>query len=57
MKIFAAGDSFNDLSMIQAADTEALFRAPDSIKKQNLGLPALESYDELLGRVKEFLAR
>lgn len=55
MKVFAAGDSFNDLSMIKTADSGALFCAPDSIKAQNPDLPAYEKYEELIGRVKEFL--
>jgi len=54
MKIFAAGDSFNDLSMIKTADAGALFRSPESIRAQNPALPAFEAYDELLGRIKEF---
>lgn len=55
MKIFAAGDSFNDLSMIKAADSGALFRAPDAIKKDHPQVPALETYSELLSRIKAFL--
>lgn len=55
MKIFAAGDSFNDLSMIKAADSGALFRAPDAIKKDNPQVPALETYGELLSRVRAFI--
>ncbi len=55
MKVFAAGDSFNDLSMIKAADSGALFRSPESIRKQNPQIPAYETYDELLDRVKGFV--
>ncbi len=55
MKVFAAGDSFNDLSMIKTADSGALFRAPESIRSQNPGLPAFEEYGELLGRITAFI--
>ena len=55
MKVMAAGDSYNDLGMITTADTGALFCAPDGIKKQNPGVPAYDSYDELLGHIDRFL--
>lgn len=55
MKVFAAGDSFNDLSMIKTADAGALFRAPDSIKALHPELPAYVTYDDLLDRIKAFL--
>lgn len=56
MKVMAAGDSYNDLGMIQTADTGALFRAPDGIKAQHPALPAYEAYDELLSHVDRFIA-
>jgi phosphoserine/homoserine phosphotransferase len=55
MKIFAAGDSFNDLSMIQNAHAGCLFCAPESIKNQYTQIPAVESYKDLLNRIDEFL--
>lgn len=55
MKIFAAGDSFNDLSMIQNAHAGCLFRAPESIKNQYQHIPAVENYEELLNNIDEFL--
>lgn len=44
----AAGDSFNDLAMIQASRAGFLFRSTEQIKKDHPELPALESFDELL---------
>ena len=32
-KVFAAGDSYNDLAMIEEADSGCLFRAPEGIRK------------------------
>ncbi len=55
-RVLAAGDSYNDLAMIQEADSGILFRSPEGIRAQHPGIPALESYDELLGAVKEFIA-
>lgn len=56
-RIFAAGDSFNDLSMIRAADGGCLFRAPDSIKAQCADLAAVDDYSDLSAKIGEFLAR
>lgn len=54
---FAAGDSFNDLAMIQAADAGCLFRPPESIRSQYAGLPCVEDYDGLLKQIEEAHAR
>ena len=51
----ASGDSHNDLEMIRASKAGFLFRSPDSIKKENPDLKALETYDELLGEIKKAL--
>jgi len=48
LTVTAAGDSYNDLSMLRTADRAALFRAPDSIIAENPDLPAFHSYHELL---------
>lgn len=53
--VFAAGDSYNDLSMIRAADGGALFRAPASIKAECPDLSACEGYAELLSAARNFL--
>lgn len=43
----AAGDSFNDLAMIQASKAGFLFRTTDQIRKDYPSLPAFVEYDEL----------
>jgi phosphoserine / homoserine phosphotransferase len=53
--IFAAGDSFNDLSMIRAADAGCLFRAPESIKAQCADIADVDDYAGLFAHVHEFL--
>jgi phosphoserine / homoserine phosphotransferase len=55
-RIFAAGDSFNDLSMIRAADGGCLFRAPQSIRTQCADLPAVDDYAGLASRIDAFIA-
>ena len=49
----AAGDSHNDIGMIQASKAGFLFRAPEAIKAQYPEISALESYGELLGAMRE----
>ena len=46
-RVVAAGDSFNDLNMIDAADAGFLFRSPPAIVAQRSDLAAFETYDEL----------
>ncbi len=51
----AAGDSFNDLGMIQASKAGFLFRTTDAIKKDYPQYPAFETYDEFLAGIKAAL--
>lgn len=48
----ASGDSHNDLGMIRASKAGFLFKSTEQIKKDNLDLPAYETYDELLAAIK-----
>jgi phosphoserine/homoserine phosphotransferase len=49
--IVAAGDSYNDLSMLRAADHGMLFRAPERVRADNTDLNALDEYDDLLDAI------
>jgi phosphoserine/homoserine phosphotransferase len=51
----AAGDSFNDLGMIQASKAGFLFRSTEQIKKDYPQYPACETYDELLALIRSAL--
>ena len=51
----AAGDSFNDLGMIEAGKAGFLFRTTEAIKKDYPQFPAFEEYDEFLAAIKEAL--
>lgn len=47
-EVFAAGDSYNDLTMIKEADDGSLFCPPDRIVKENPTLKVAYDYDTLL---------
>ena len=51
----AAGDSFNDLGMIQASKAGFLFRSTSQIKKDYPQYQAFESYDDLLAAIEKVL--
>ena len=55
-KVFAVGDSFNDLAMIAEADAGCLFRAPLAIRKDYSHLPCVDTYEGLLKEIDLFLA-
>jgi phosphoserine / homoserine phosphotransferase len=48
----AAGDSYNDLRMIQNSKAGAFFRTTDKIKAEHPEIPALETYQELLDFIR-----
>ena len=51
----AAGDSYNDLGMIQASKAGFLFRSTDEIKAAHPDIPAMEEYSELLRAIETVL--
>lgn len=51
----AAGDSFNDLGMIQASKAGFLFRSTEQIIKDYPQYPAFESYEDLLSAIESAL--
>ncbi len=51
----AAGDSFNDLGMIQESKAGFLFKSTDKIKAEYPQYPAFEEYDDLLSAIKAVL--
>lgn len=48
----ASGDSYNDLGMIRESKAGFLFRSTDKIKADNPGIPAYETYDELMAAIR-----
>ena len=53
--IIAAGDSYNDLTMIQAAEHGILFRPPDSLKAEHPEFPLTTNHRELRDCIKKLL--
>ncbi|MBQ6466541.1 MAG: bifunctional phosphoserine phosphatase/homoserine phosphotransferase ThrH [Clostridia bacterium] len=51
----AAGDSFNDLGMIQAGKSGFLFKTTDKIKADYPQIPAYDTYDELFEAIVKAL--
>ncbi len=51
----AAGDSYNDLGMIEASKAGFLFRSTEKIKLDYPNLPAYEEYNDLLDAIKKVL--
>jgi phosphoserine/homoserine phosphotransferase len=54
--VVSAGDSYNDTSMLLAADAGFLIHAPAQVVDQFPQLPAIDDYDELLERIIAALA-
>ena len=52
----AAGDSYNDLGMIQAGKAGFLFRSTEQIKKDYPEIPACETYEELLALIRKAIS-
>ena len=53
----AAGDSHNDLGMIQASKAGFLFRSTDAIKAEHPELPAFTEFDDLLAAIRGAMAQ
>ena len=51
----AAGDSFNDLGMIQAGKAGFLFKSTEQIKRDHPELPAYEEFGDLLEAIRRVL--
>ena len=51
----AAGDSYNDLGMIQASKAGFLFKSTEKITADHPELPAAEEFDEFLAAIKAAL--
>jgi len=52
-RVTAAGDSYNDIKMLNESDRGILFRPPGNVKREFPDLPVAESYPELLAAIRE----
>ena len=50
-RVIAAGDSYNDTSMLGAADFGLLFKSPANVRAEFPQFPAVDECDELLGLI------
>ncbi|NLD77750.1 MAG: bifunctional phosphoserine phosphatase/homoserine phosphotransferase ThrH [Acidimicrobiales bacterium] len=55
-KVIAAGDSYNDTTMLLAADAGFLFHAPDNVKAEFPQLPAFDEFDDLFAAIEGHLS-
>jgi phosphoserine/homoserine phosphotransferase len=54
-RVIAAGDSYNDTTMLLAADAGFLFHAPPNVRDEFPQLPPYDDYDDLLAAVTPLL--
>ena len=54
-RTFAAGDSYNDLTMIHTADKGCLFRAPERILLEEPDLKLCTTYEEFFNEIEAFV--
>ncbi len=54
-RVVAAGDSYNDTTMLAEADAGFLFHAPQNVIDEFPQFPALDNYDDLLDALTEAL--
>jgi phosphoserine/homoserine phosphotransferase len=55
-RVTAVGDSYNDITMLQAADSGILFRPPENVRRQYPQLPVTTDYAELKKRLLAIVA-
>ncbi len=51
-RVIAAGDSWNDRSMLQEADHGILFRPPDTLREAEPDMPVTQTHDELKAAIE-----
>ncbi len=54
-KIIAAGDSYNDLTMLESADHGILFCPPDALLKSHPQFPVTLTHTQLFEKISQFL--
>lgn len=54
-RVIAAGDSYNDITMLQTADHGILFRPPQNVVDEFPSLPVTTEYSELMAQMEKGL--
>ena len=52
-RVVAVGDSYNDMTMLAAADSGILFRAPDNVIAEHPHYPCCTAYEDLLSLIDD----
>ena len=55
-KVIAIGDSYNDITMLKAADHAILYCPPDNVKKEYTQFPAVLNYAELKSQLLKIIS-
>ena len=55
-RVIAAGDSWNDLTMLQTADQPILFRPPDTLRDAEPTMPVVHTHVELKAAIEKAFA-
>ena len=55
--VFSTGDSYNDLSMLRAADRAVMYRPTEKFAAENADLPVARNYDELKAAFSRFMGK
>ncbi len=55
-RVFSAGDSYNDLSMLRAADRAVMYKPTERFAAENPDLPVAVNYAELKAAFERFMA-
>jgi phosphoserine/homoserine phosphotransferase len=56
-RVIAIGDSYNDITMLKAADHAILYRPPDNVKQEYTKFPTAFNYGDLKQRLIEMIDR
>ena len=54
-KVIAIGDSYNDITMLKAAESAILFCPPENVKQEYGEFPTAFTYDDLRNRIQKIL--
>jgi phosphoserine/homoserine phosphotransferase len=57
LRVFAVGDSFNDLAMLEAADGAALFRPARRVLESGARFPSFSTFEQLQAALKRELGQ
>ena len=56
-KVIAIGDSYNDITMLQTAESAILYRPPPNVKSQFPEFPVTQNYRQLTHRIQRIIDR